>query len=230
MSALALVLGVVFGTLLPARRREGFADERPSDEALDSFLDTTQAAHQASELDRLGRKYKCEMSASQGMPRCLLKFNESEGSIEQDVKCRVIQDAMSTGRGSYVKTGSFLMDEGRIRTNMDNLNQCDLLPTDTLLYPDGGQFAMCSTDNKNLYDESLGHGRIVDIQEAVDEGRCRITFKSTSKPDVLAYSTFLDERAREQNIVAARQRVDLTKAAKSRADDIAAPSFAKLSR
>lgn len=223
ISFLALVAGLIAGLFWPVHRTEGFNMIRKASYS-DRFINASQTAQSASDMKRLNQKYMCELSATQeGMPRCMLKFNESESSIDQDVKCRVIQDAMSTGRGSYVKTGSFLMDEGRIRTNMDNLNQCDILPTDTLLYPDMSQFPVCSTDNKNLFDESLGHGRIVGIEEAVDEGRCRITFKSTSKPDVRAYSSYLDERAREIDIVSAQQRTHLLKAA----NQTAASSFAK---
>ena len=237
LAALAgLLLGLAVGCLLPVfalpatpAPPEGFESGPSSKAAADAvgiFADRTKEALRKADMERIEKKYKCELTAKQGMPKCLLQFNESEGSVNKDVKCRVMQDAMSTGRGSYVKTGSFVLDEGRIRTNPDNLEQCDILPTDTLLYPDNGQFPVCSPDNPNLFDKSLGHEDVVGIEEAVDEGRCRLTFKTSSKPEIQAYSSYLDGKAREADLKMAQYRVSLADAANS----LAASSFERMKR
>lgn len=229
-----LVLGIVIGCVLPiypftaSKQHEGFESidlgSKAANNAINMFTDKTKQELKNADSERLQKSYKCELTANQGMPKCLLQFNESEGSIEKDVKCKVIQDAMSTGRGSYVKTGSFVLDEGRIRTNPNNLEQCDILPTDTLLYPDNNQFPVCSPANPNLYDKTLGHEDIVDIEEATEEGRCRLTFKTNSKPELQAYSSYLDGKAREADLKTAQFRVNI----ESAANNIAASSLKKL--
>lgn len=201
-----LILGAAVGILLPVPGSlEGYAD-------VSVFTEGTSRAIAETDMERIERKYKCDLTSSQGMPKCLLRFNESHGSVDKDVKCRVMQDAMSTGRGSYVKTGNYVLDEGRIRTNPDNLEQCDVLPTDTLMYPEGGQIPVCSEANPNLFSRQLGHDSVVSVEEAEEEGRCRITFKTTSKPDIQAYASYIASRAREADLMAAR--IQMAEAAK----------------
>jgi hypothetical protein len=228
VSLFALLFGALVGAVWPVHVPERFSGEQRLVDPVQTFLNKTQGAQDASELEKLGERYTCDLKASQGMPFCRLKFKETADSMEQDVKCRILQDALSTGRGSYVKTGSFLMDEGRFRTNMNNLDECDFLPTDSMMYPHGGEVPLCSDKNRNLFDPTLGHGDIVSINEVPDEGRCRVTFKTASRPQVLAYSSYLDQRAREMDILAAQRDLTLAKATKQQADQIAATSLARL--
>ena len=156
-------------------------------------------------------RYQCDLRVSErGVPRCVVQLNESAASKGRDVKCHAIRQAKNMGTGSYVRTGSYVVDEGRLRTVPDDLSQCDLLPTDTLLYPGRSDFPVCSEDNANLFSARDGHADIVSISEESDAGRCRITFRDpTDMAGILSYANYLDGKAREADMMHLEKHVTL---------------------
>eukprot|EP00873_Tetraselmis_striata_P033940 jgi/Tetstr1/454204/TSEL_041123.t1 len=200
---LSLLLGVLVGMCVTAVRRrvlDAFEGEAVTDEEVLRFAETAAQSVENSELTDLSQRFKCELASSQGMPKCTLMYKEGDGAVEQDVKCRKVMDAMGIPRGSYQESGMSFVDKGRLRTNPTNLDQCEILPTDSILKTDVSPYPMCSAENPNLFDASRGHGDVVEIAEAPEEGRCRITFKTLDKPDIIAYANYLDERSREADL------------------------------
>jgi hypothetical protein len=214
---LALILGAVVGSLVPVEAFMGSelgmhtnTRSLTYDTGMNTFSSSARQRTVNTANEDALKNYQCNLGVDHdGFPKCSLGFNESEGSKGSDVKCKPIQDARSTVSGSYNKTGSIVADEGRLRSNPDNLNQCDILPTDTLMYPRGAEFPMCSDANPNLFDRSQGHGRVVKITEDTELGRCNIDFLTESKADILNYSLFLDKRAKEADLLAANAKLSM---------------------
>ncbi|AUF82403.1 hypothetical protein TetV_311 [Tetraselmis virus 1] len=199
-SIILLIFVFLISICFSFRLKEGFSSR------LNDILQTTLSMDKEEELKDNQEKYVCNLKVEDGMPSCTLTFKESESSKNQDVKCHILQQA-KTGHsvlGSYIKSGSQVLDEGRLRTskatNGDeaDLQVCEFLPTDTLLYPDRSQFPICSKENKNLYDKNFEG--VIDIIEDPEEGRCKIKFISTSKPLLLSYINFLDTKIKDMEL------------------------------
>jgi hypothetical protein len=176
---------------------------------IQAIVEKTRMMENDAMLDRAKNKYSCELEMRKEVPSCRLNFREGEGSKNRDVKCKIIQEAHtgSSVIGSFTKSGSVILDEGRLRSSPEDDNMtCEMLPTDTLLYPDGINFPICSRMNKNIYDERFQD--LVDIYEDLANGRCKIRFKSASQPHILAYSNYLDTKGKEQDISSFKLNLD----------------------
>lgn len=176
--------------------RENFTDSR-----IEEIVKDTLLMQQSQEAEALNNRYKCVLKIDDNMPSCILNLNENRSSIDQDVKCHILQQAR-TGKsilGSYVKSGSVLLDEGRLRSSPgDDLQTCEFLPTDSMLYPDVSQFPVCSKNNSLIYNDDFDD--VVDIVEDSSQGRCKVKFKTTSRPKLMAYGNFLEtQRATLEN-------------------------------
>ena len=189
------LLVVVLGALWGAGR------EKYSGSRIEEIVKDTLLMKASEESNDLNNRYKCVLKIEDSMPSCVLNLNEDQSSIDQDVKCHILQQAR-TGRsvlGSYVKSGSVLLDEGRLRSSPgDDLQTCEFLPTDSMLYPDVSQFPVCSKNNNLIYNGDFDD--VVDIVEDSSQGRCKIKFKTTSRSKLLAYGNFLEtQRATIEN-------------------------------
>lgn len=176
--------------------RENFTDSR-----IEEIVKDTLLMQQSQETEALNNRYKCVLKIDDNMPSCILNLNENQSSIDQDVKCHILQQAR-TGKsilGSYVKSGSVLLDEGRLRSSPgEDLQTCEFLPTDSMLYPDVSQFPVCSKNNSLIYNDDFDD--VVDIVEDSSQGRCKVKFKTTSRPKLMAYGNFLEtQRATLEN-------------------------------
>lgn len=176
--------------------RENFTESR-----IEEIVNDTLLMQQSQEAEALNNRYKCVLKIDDNMPSCILNLNENQSSIDQDVKCHILQQAR-TGKsilGSYAKSGSVLLDEGRLRSSPeDDLQTCEFLPTDSMLYPDVSQFPVCSKNNSLIYNDDFDD--VVDIVEDSSQGRCKVKFKTTSRPKLLAYGNFLEtQRATLEN-------------------------------
>nr|WRJ70007.1 hypothetical protein TetV2_00562 [Oceanusvirus sp.] len=213
--ALLAMLGVVFLVVClsyppsePFQDYDDYEERYDRNAGIQGIIERTRLMENDVMLDDIKDKYKCELEVRNRVPSCRLNFTESDASRNRDVKCKIIQEA-HTGRsvmGSYSKSGSTVLDEGRLRSSPGGDDDtCEMLPTDTLLYPDGSQFPICSKMNKNIYDEKFED--LVDIYEDSINGRCNIKFKSASRPKILSYSNYLDTKAKEHDIAGFQRNI-----------------------